>query len=790
MEYDERLETLKVIDRKKNIVKLAQSCFVAPEYLENVFVASPLVVNIWVHADIRQEFVVGVVIPNQDLLMQWAHEHGMIGQNFAEVCKSTRAIAFVLQSLSDVGKREGLQGYEIPRGLILESTPWMPETGEMTVSFKPARNALLLKYRTALRGLYKSLGGIDLGQAEGGRGRGCATTADNGDEEEDSAIAIAALVSPSSSSLELDEAPSKVLTKLICEVASTTPEKIDWSSPLADHGVDSGSFILLSSLLNAHQLPVPALEKLFAAPLSELRDYVDGKAAGGPEQAVSASVDFEKECQIPSQIVELIHAHVTSASASTSSVASPRVSTPRSVFLTGATGFLGTFILQCLLKCGQHVICLVRSKRGTRNCLDRILETAKDFGTLDIIAANLDKIEVVCGDLAMPRFGLSEHEYSYLLGRIDTVMHNGAQVNGVLSYAALRATNVDSVLTCLGLAIQARARLVYTSSLSALWATESGSFEDDSACKSKFSKPPFSSVYSGFHPSLCSSDSLCSSFAVPSSSPLKMMDGYGATKRVAEILLSKVFQMGYKNMCIIRPGTIGPSSSIGCLSPGDTITRYLCSIVQLGIAPDIRQGIAMCSVADVATFAVFASLGKDICTASGLGIQMDSAELKTEVKQNNIGIHQKGEQTKANINAAVALGNAFPPVAINEAAVLFGGSQEPCGPSYIPAFNLSGPSIVTVHDITKAARESGFTVNLVSYEGFVQCIMRESDQSRCQLAPIKSYFRSDSFVLGEEIGISSTATDLKRSEWELGYERIDETVMKKCYSWLIARHKF
>ena len=66
MEYDKRLETIRVIDRKKNIIKLAQACFVAPEHLENVFVASPFVVNIWVHADSSKEYVVAVAQPKRN----------------------------------------------------------------------------------------------------------------------------------------------------------------------------------------------------------------------------------------------------------------------------------------------------------------------------------------------------------------------------------------------------------------------------------------------------------------------------------------------------------------------------------------------------------------------------------------------------------------------------------------------------------------------------------------------------------------------------------------------------
>ena len=59
---------IKIIDRKKNIFKLSQGEYIAPEKLENVYVQSEWILQCWVHGDSLNSFVLIFVVVDPDRL--------------------------------------------------------------------------------------------------------------------------------------------------------------------------------------------------------------------------------------------------------------------------------------------------------------------------------------------------------------------------------------------------------------------------------------------------------------------------------------------------------------------------------------------------------------------------------------------------------------------------------------------------------------------------------------------------------------------------------------------------
>ena len=103
---------------------------------------------------------------------------------------------------------------------------------------------------------------------------------------------------------------------------------------------------------------------------------------------------------------------------------------PLTVFLTGATGFLGAFILHDLLSRHERVkkvICLVRST-SIQQGISRLREGSTNRGVWSDEWVTSGRLEVVTGDLGLDLFGLNEPEWTRICNEADVVLHNGALV--------------------------------------------------------------------------------------------------------------------------------------------------------------------------------------------------------------------------------------------------------------------------------------------------------------------------------------------------------------------------
>jgi L-aminoadipate-semialdehyde dehydrogenase len=102
------------------------------------------------------------------------------------------------------------------------------------------------------------------------------------------------------------------------------------------------------------------------------------------------------------------------------------------VFLTGATGFLGAFILNDLLAKRSDrvakVICLVRAK-SKDDALNRLRESGEGRGVWQQEWETQGRVEAVVGDLSEEHFGLDTTEWTRIAKEADAVLHNGAIVS-------------------------------------------------------------------------------------------------------------------------------------------------------------------------------------------------------------------------------------------------------------------------------------------------------------------------------------------------------------------------
>jgi amino acid adenylation domain-containing protein/thioester reductase-like protein len=131
----------------------------------------------------------------------------------------------------------------------------------------------------------------------------------------------------------------------------------------------------------------------------------------------------------------------------------PQWRSPDRVLLTGATGFLGVYLLRELLSRTDAVVhCLVRAD-DPGHARQRIQDNARHYLGNDLAGwYAAGRIVAVPGDLAQPLLGLPADDFDELARTVDVIHHPGGHVNFVYPYNHLRGANVDSVREIIRLA--------------------------------------------------------------------------------------------------------------------------------------------------------------------------------------------------------------------------------------------------------------------------------------------------------------------------------------------------
>jgi thioester reductase-like protein len=223
------------------------------------------------------------------------------------------------------------------------------------------------------------------------------------------------------------------------------------------------------------------------------------------------------------------------------------------VLLTGATGFLGPFLLRSLLDQTSATYTVLMRAADPSAALERLktaLDVAGLYDTSTAIAFET-RVRAICGDVASPRLGLSEAAWSELAETTDTIVHNAALVDYVLDYQALRAANVEATRELIDLACASRRKqLNFISSTTIFgWSDKRNLYEHDS------------------NPEMLGLDF-----------------GYAQTKWVSEQLVLQAREQGV-DATIYRPAFLTASTEAFGHS-SDIVVRLLAFMIKYGIAPN------------------------------------------------------------------------------------------------------------------------------------------------------------------------------------------------------------
>uniref|UniRef100_A0A671Y3H4 Arachidonate--CoA ligase n=1 Tax=Sparus aurata TaxID=8175 RepID=A0A671Y3H4_SPAAU len=147
---------LKIVDRKKNIFKLAQGEYIAPEKIENVYVRSGPVAQIFVHGDSLQSCLVAIVVPDPEVLPGFAKDLNCQG-SIEELCKNTEVKKAILSDMIKLGKEAGLKSFEQVKDVYLHPEQFTIENGLLTPTLKAKRAELKTLFQPQIDKLYANM---------------------------------------------------------------------------------------------------------------------------------------------------------------------------------------------------------------------------------------------------------------------------------------------------------------------------------------------------------------------------------------------------------------------------------------------------------------------------------------------------------------------------------------------------------------------------------------------------------------------------------------------------------
>ncbi|CAD5220434.1 unnamed protein product [Bursaphelenchus okinawaensis] len=150
--------TLKIVDRKKHIFKLAQGEYVAPEKIENIYSRSGFVAQSFVHGESLKTCLVAIVVPDPDVLPKEADvKLGLTNLSMEELCKNKDVKKMILDDMHKIGKESGLFSFEQVKDIYLFHELFSVENGLLTPTLKSKRPQLKEHFKPQIEDMYSRL---------------------------------------------------------------------------------------------------------------------------------------------------------------------------------------------------------------------------------------------------------------------------------------------------------------------------------------------------------------------------------------------------------------------------------------------------------------------------------------------------------------------------------------------------------------------------------------------------------------------------------------------------------
>lgn len=415
-------DRLVYVDRRSNVIKLAQGEFVAVSNLEAVYAGAPLVRQVFVYGNSERSSLLAVIVPTDEAVARHLDQNDLKDA--------------LHESLRATGRAAELQSYEVPTDFLIETELFSTDNGLLSGVGKLLRPRLKKRYGERLEQLYT--------QQEAAR------------SDELRALREAAHTQPV---LDTVITAARVLLSL----PGAAPAADDHFTDLGGDSLSALSFSNLLGELFGVEVPVGVIIGP-SADLAALAVYVESERASDRIRSTAAGVHGADATSIAATDLTL-DKFIDEVTLQASHSALPAADHVQTVLLTGANGYLGRFLtlewLQRLSTTGGRLITLLRGDdvESARRRLAEVFDTDPQMaGQFHQLAA--DHLDVIPGDIGEPNMGLDQATWDQLANDVDLIVHPAALVNHVLPYGQLFGPNVVGTAEVIRLAISERIKPV------------------------------------------------------------------------------------------------------------------------------------------------------------------------------------------------------------------------------------------------------------------------------------------------------------------------------------------
>ncbi|KAF9529910.1 long-chain-fatty-acid-CoA-ligase [Crepidotus variabilis] len=148
--------TISLIDRLKNLIKLASGEYIALERLESIYKACNLISNLCVHASQEAQQPMAIIFPHESHLRSFLSQKGIdSSRSLEELCGDPAVAEIVKKEAIAVGKKNGFKPAELLQAVVLTHEEWTPENGLVTAAQKIQRAKIAKTFRPQIDAVYK-----------------------------------------------------------------------------------------------------------------------------------------------------------------------------------------------------------------------------------------------------------------------------------------------------------------------------------------------------------------------------------------------------------------------------------------------------------------------------------------------------------------------------------------------------------------------------------------------------------------------------------------------------------